>query len=129
MRIEYIRLALTAALAVVLGIAWWQQSEAQSIGVEQETSPGRLLFVGTGCGGCHGLGDNIPSMAIGPPLAGLAERATERVPGMTAAEYVEQSIREPKAFTVTGFEAGLMPTFPLSDEEVSSLVGYLLTST
>ncbi len=128
MRIEYIRLALTAALAVVLGIAWWQQSEPQRI-LEQETSPGRLLFVGTGCGGCHVHGDNTPSMAIGPPLSGLAERARERVPGMTAAEYIEQSIREPQAFTVSGFEAGVMPTFPLSDEDVSSLVDYLLTST
>ncbi len=128
MRIEYIRLALTAALAVVLGIAWWQQAEPRSI-LQQETSPGRLLFIGTGCGGCHVLGDNTPSIAIGPPLAGLAERAQNACPGMTAAEYVEQSIREPEAFTVSGFEAGVMPTFPLSDEEVSSLVDYLLTST
>lgn len=127
MRIEYIRLALTAALAVVLGIAWWQQPEPQSI--VQETSPGRLLFVGTGCGGCHVLEDNTPSMAIGPPLVGLAARAGDRVAGLTAAEYVEQSIREPEAFTVSGFEAGVMPTFRLSDEDVSSLVDYLLTST
>ena len=130
MRIEYIRLALTAALAVVLGIAWWQQSEPQSI-VQQETSHGRLLFVGTGCGGCHVLGDNTPSLAIGPPLAGLADRAGNQVAGLSAAEYIEQSIREPQAFTAPGYSqsADAMPTFELSDDEVARLVDFLLTST
>lgn len=97
--------------------------------VEQETPPGRLLFVGTGCGGCHVLGDNKPSMEIGPSLIGLANRAGDQVAGQSAAEYIEQSIREPQTFTLSGFDGGAMPTFELSDDEVASLVDYLLTST
>lgn len=130
MRIEYLRLALTAALAVVLGIALWQ-SELETTNVQQEAPPGRLLFIGTGCGGCHVIGDNNPSIEIGPSLVGLADRAGDRVPGLSAAEYVAQSIRQPQAFTAPGYEmsAGAMPTFPLAAEEVELLVDFLLTST
>ena len=76
------------------------------------------------------LADNTPSMEIGPSLIGLSERAGDRIPGLSAAEYVEQSIRHPQAFTAPGYEmsAGAMPTFSLTDEEVESLVEFLLTA-
>lgn len=124
MQIEYIRLGLTAALAVVLGIAMLNREPEI---VQQEARTGRLLFVGTGCVGCHRVGDNTPSIEIGPSLIGLSERAGDRIPGLSAAEYVEQSIREPQAFTAPGYEmsAGAMPTFPLTDAEVDSLVEFL----
>jgi mono/diheme cytochrome c family protein len=121
---EYLRLGLTAALAVVLGIAVFTTKPTNS---EEETPRGRLLFVGTGCGGCHRIGDNTPSIEIGPSLIGLSDRAGDRVPGLSASEYVAQSIREPQAFTVRGYEAGVMPTFPLTAAEVDSLVEYLLS--
>lgn len=127
MRIEYVRLGLTAALAVVLGIAMVRSEQGQA---QQETPPGRLLFVATGCGGCHRIGDNNPFMEIGPSLIGLADRAGDRVAGMSAAEYVEQSILQPQAFTVTGFAGSseAMPAFPLSAEEVDSLIAFLLSA-
>jgi cytochrome c2 len=124
-RTDYIRLGLTAALAVLLGIAAFRP-EHQTSRVEEEASPGRLLFVGTGCGGCHRIGDNDPAIEIGPSLVDIAERAGDRVPGLSAAEYVTQSIREPQAFTVTGYEVDVMPTFALSENEVAALVDYLL---
>ncbi len=61
------------------------------------------------------------------PDASVSDVADERVAGMSAVAYVTQSIREPQAFTVTGFGAGVMPTFELSDAEVESLVAFLLT--
>ncbi|MFN2485050.1 MAG: cytochrome c [Acidimicrobiia bacterium] len=127
MRLEYVRLGLTAALAVVLGIALLS-SEPQV--AEEEAPSGRLLFGATGCGACHRIGDHIPSMEIGPSLIGLSEHASERVPGMSATDYVEHSILQPQAFTVPGFEGSseAMPAFPLSDLEVAALVEFLLSA-
>ena len=46
---------------------------------------------------------------------------------MGAEAYVTQSIRQPQAFTVTGFGAGVMPTLELSAADVEALVTFLLT--
>jgi mono/diheme cytochrome c family protein len=126
-RIEYLRLGLTAALALVLGIAVFN-TEPESDNPPEEAPAGRLLFVSTGCVGCHRIGDNDPSMEIGPSLIGLAERAGQRVPELSAAEYVTQSIREPRAFTVPGYEAGIMPAFSLTEAEIQALAEYLLNA-
>jgi mono/diheme cytochrome c family protein len=67
-------------------------------------------------------------MEIGPSLIGLAERAGQRVAELSAAEYVTQSIREPGAFTVPGYEAGTMPAFSLTEAEIQALAEYLLNA-
>ncbi|MDP8958237.1 MAG: cytochrome c, partial [Actinomycetota bacterium] len=90
---------------------------------------GRTLFLAKGCNGCHTL-QGLPGRAqIGPDLSGLATRAGERAPGLTAEEYVRQSIRAPQAFMVPEFRGGFarMPTLPLGDAEVEALVAFLLS--
>jgi ferredoxin/mono/diheme cytochrome c family protein len=81
-----------------------------------------------GCGVCHSTrpGDD----GVGPSLAGVATRAAERVEGLDAAGYLEQSILDPDAFIVDGYRAGQM--FPdygerLSEQQIASLLEYLLT--
>ena len=95
---------------------------------------GRSLYfettIGTnaGCRICHSLDPNVT--LVGPSLAGVATRAATRVPGMTAEEYLRESILEPDAYVVPGFPAGQMiPTYLeiLSDEDVDNLVAFLLT--
>jgi cytochrome c1 len=50
------------------------------------------------------------------------------VQGLSADEYLRQSIREPGAFTVPGFSPGLMPPFTgLTDQQVNDLIAYLKT--
>jgi len=120
-RIEYLRLGLTAALAVVLGLGLMTDRPT-----EQKASSGHLLFLSTGCIGCHRTEDTSPTAEIGPSLIGLADRAGSRVPGLLAVEYVTQSIRQPQSFTVPGYGFDTMPTFDLTDAEVDSLVEYLL---
>lgn len=82
-----------------------------------------------GCSTCHSLepGDVI----VGPSLASIGADAASRVDGLTAADYIEQSIRDPQAYVVEGFAAGTMPTWDgvLSDAQVEALVSYLLTLT
>ena len=45
------------------------------------------------------------------------------------AEYVHESILEPSAKTVTGFQAGLMPTYKgqVKEEDILALIAYLKT--
>ena len=81
-----------------------------------------------GCSTCHSLepGKTI----VGPSLAGLASRAGSTVPGMSAEEYIRQSILDPDAHVVEGFPAGTMPKVwgdILSEEQINQLVAFLMT--
>lgn len=95
---------------------------------------GRELFsasgvgAGTGCSICHSLEPG--ETGVGPSLAGVATRAAERVGGLDAEAYLQQSILDPEAYVVDGFRSGQMPTIygeALSGGEVDALVAFLLT--
>lgn len=90
-------------------------------------SPGAQLFVAQGCNGCHiikGQGG-----AIGPNLSTIGAQAATRKPGMSAEAYLRESIVNPNAFVVSGYQAGVMPATysqTLSSEQLDQLVAYLL---
>jgi hypothetical protein len=96
-----------------------------------DSSEGRglALFSGKGrCATCHSL--SADTVLVGPSLAGIASRAASREPGLTAAEYLEESILDPDRFKTPGFEAVQMDTTlakALTIDEISDLVAYLLT--
>jgi len=84
--------------------------------------------VNAGCRICHSLtkGEKI----IGPSFYGIADRAGERVPGLTAEEYLHQSIVEPNAFVVPGYPSGQMiQNFGqiLTEEQIQDLIAFLMT--
>ena len=77
------------------------------------------------CSACHSTGDD---KIVGPGLAGIGDRAGNRVDGLSADEYLEQSLREPDAYIVDGFTPGLMPNWEkLGDDSIDALVTYLKT--
>lgn len=85
----------------------------------------------SGCFACHRSEAIGRGGKIGPGWDELAEVAATRVDGMSAEEYVRQSIVDPVAFIVPGYEdqAALMPpdfADRLSEEEVGLLVEFLL---
>ena len=82
---------------------------------------GEMLFMVKGCIACHS------GNGIAPAMVGLAERAATRRPGMSAVDYVRESIRTPSAFRVPGYTAD-MPDLKVSDHELDALVAYLLRS-
>jgi mono/diheme cytochrome c family protein len=90
-------------------------------------SPGAQLFAAQGCNACHmvkGQGG-----AVGPNLSTIGTQAATRKPGMSAADYLRESIINPNAFIVQGYQAGVMPgTYgqTLSNEQLDQLVAYLL---
>ena len=61
-------------------------------------------------------------------MDGIADRASSRVQGLTAKQYIEQSINDPAAFVVEDFMP-LMPSLrtTMTDQEFEILVSYLLT--
>jgi cytochrome c oxidase subunit 2 len=90
---------------------------------------GRQVFTAAGCGACHTFSDAGSSSQTGPNLDELAQVAGEREPGTPAEDYVRQSIVDPNAFVVEGFDEGIMPQNfeqQLSPEELDALVEYLL---
>lgn len=95
---------------------------------------GRKLYfeevsgINTGCKVCHSLDKDVT--IVGPSFYGLADRAANRIPGMSAEEYIRQSILEPDAYVVPDFPKGLMvQNFIeiLTENQTDDLVAFLMT--
>ena len=88
-----------------------------------DPAAGEQLFEAN-CAACHGAENGA-----GPALTGMGERAATRVDGMSAEDYLHESIVDPSAYVVDGF-ADIMPkgfADQFSDQELSDLVAYILT--
>ncbi len=84
--------------------------------------------LGARCAGCHTLDGSDEKTHNGPDLLGISDRGGETVPGLSAAQYIHQSIMDPRAYVVEGYSymsAGASRL--LSDQEVADLVAFLLT--
>lgn len=93
---------------------------------------GQAIFTGAGgCGACH-IVEGISIGQVGPDLTHIGTDAASRKPGMSAEEYIIESIRMPDAFVPEGVERaipGLMVpalTANLSDADIDALVEFLL---
>ncbi len=83
-----------------------------------------------GCITCHSLEPGV--VMTGPSQSDIGLRAPGRVPGLSAEEYLRQSIVEPNAYLVEGYEAGVMyQTYgeELNEQEINDLIAYMLTLT
>jgi cytochrome c551/c552 len=101
------------------------QQTGESAGDDGPGDParGQALFAQQGCAACHSAGENT---IVGPGFKGAAVRAQARVAGMTAREYLNQSIREPASFIVPGF-SNLMPASfaNLPEKDTDDLIAYI----
>jgi mono/diheme cytochrome c family protein len=86
---------------------------------------GEQIFTAAGCAGCHTLSKAGASGTIGPSLNDLA--SSSDVKG-SPQDYVRQSVLDPNAVVVKGFQPGVMPSFKgkLSDKQLNALIQYLL---
>jgi mono/diheme cytochrome c family protein len=86
---------------------------------------GEQIFTAAGCAGCHKLTKAGANGSIGPSLDDLAN--SPDIKG-SPEDYVRESILDPDATVVSGFQAGVMPSFDgkLSDKQVQALIQYLL---
>ena len=93
---------------------------------------GQEIFVGVGgCAACHTI-EGVAAGLVGPDQTHIGTEAATRKPGLSAREYITESIRDPEAFVPTGVERalpGVMTpalTANLSDDQVNALVEFLL---
>jgi cytochrome c553 len=83
-----------------------------------------------GCVTCHNYDESKGKADKAPYTAGTGARAETRVAGMTAEEYIHESIIKPNAYVVENYKEGDMYqkwSAELSEQQIADLVAYLLT--
>jgi len=88
---------------------------------------GRQAYRELGCANCHeGRLSNF-FRPVGPPLNEIGRIAPKRVPGLSAEDYLRQSITDPGAFVVPGYPDSMPRGLArdLSPEDLAALVAYL----
>ena len=91
---------------------------------------GRQIVEGKGlCITCHTIGRS--GALRFPDLDGIATRAATRVAGLSAVDYMAQSMYEPDTYIVEGFNPGMpainRPPIGLTDQEILTVIAYLQT--
>jgi cytochrome c551/c552 len=103
-----------------------------AVGGSTDLTGGEELFNATvlgnraGCVTCHSLEPDV--RLVGPSMAGIGSRAANTVDGMDAETYLRQSIVEPNAHLVDGFDDDVMPgdyVLNLTDAQIDALVDYM----
>ena len=122
-------IAITAVIVALLAgatLAVYSYDPAQEPATAVGAADGQTVFLTAGCTGCHTINGVAETGQIGPNLTELSARAGDRIEGLTAEEYVRQSVLDPQAYIVDGY-GEFMPALPLDAEEVDSLVAFLLS--
>ena len=88
---------------------------------------GRQVYHSLGCANCHE--PNLFGQHLGPPLEHVGTVAGTRRPGLSAEEYLRQSILDPGAFVVPGYQDSMPRDLgrDLSPTDLDALVAYLLS--
>ena len=92
---------------------------------------GREIMDGKGlCLTCHTIGKTEGPFRF-PDLSGVDARAKMRKPGYSDVDYFAETIYEPNAFIVPGFNPGMpvinKPPIGLNDQEILCVIAYLQT--
>jgi mono/diheme cytochrome c family protein len=96
-----------------------------------DVDAGKTLFNTGGtsqipCATCHSI-DGVAT--VGPSLQGIAAHAGERIEGVSAEDYLRQSITQPSVYLVPGYNDVMYKDYAVhfSEEEIDNLVAYLMT--
>jgi caa(3)-type oxidase subunit IV len=89
---------------------------------DQLVAEGKQLF-SENCAMCHGA-----QAGAGPAFTGMVDRADNRVRGESAQQYIHQSIVDPSAYVVSGFQDMMPKDFAkkFSNEQINALVDYIV---
>ncbi len=100
-------------------------ARAAGAGEEVSAERGEALFVRNACQACHSLSG---AAGVGPTMAGLygSERNfTDGTSTIADEEYLIESIVEPGALIVQGYDNVMVPYSHLSESELQSLVEFI----
>jgi len=112
-------------IAVMLAACGGASTQTEVVG---DPERGREVFEDknrTNCTRCHSL-DGSESR-VGPSLLGISGRASERVPDLSAVEYLQQSILDPSAYIVEDFDDKMKVYQLVKEEEVEFMFASMLT--
>lgn len=121
--------AIMRTSAIVMprdAFAAWMKSEQSGGGGAGGAADAAAIFKSSGCGACHTLAAAGATGKVGPDLDRIAPTAQQA--GQSLPDYIHQSIVDPNAYVVSGFQPGVMPSFKdsLSAAQVDALVQYLV---
>jgi mono/diheme cytochrome c family protein len=113
-------------IALLLAACGGAQQTADPPTADPQIEKGRQVFQ-LNCAACHATAPD--TVVIGPSLAGIATAAATRQDGVSAREFIENSIIKPDAILTEGYPDIMPKTFgtTLSGEDFDALVAYLLT--
>ena len=90
---------------------------------------GELFAGGGGCTTCHGLETRAPNLLTDYAGQGtIGQRCGTRVEGMDCKAYIHQSLIEPAAHVVEGFDPMVFQARVYSPSQIWALVAYLQTT-
>jgi mono/diheme cytochrome c family protein len=98
---------------------------------EEQADPvarGQQVYSNSGCAGCHTI-EGLSTGIVGSNLTQIGEVAATRKEGYSAEDYIRESITNPNAYVVEGYQSGIMPqnySQQLSQQELDDLVAFLL---
>lgn len=119
---------LLAIISLLLAACGQQSTQSGNPDAGEKLFHQVTIEAAPGCITCHSTEAN--KVIVGPSLAGVASRASERVPGQTAEEYLTNCILDPNVYVVDGFPTGVMYQKykdVLTDEQVRDVIAYLST--
>jgi mono/diheme cytochrome c family protein len=109
-------------------------SGGEPLSPQQEEAFALIENLSPRCFACHVIGNRGNKNGPGPNLNGLKMRASERVPGLSAEEYVRQSIMDPGSFLVDECPRGpcvdvMSKNYSnkLTDKDLDILIPFLLS--
>ena len=129
--------AIGAVALAVVTIATWNRGEEEAVAdgptaVNTAAVEGAQLFRAKGCASCHDGPDGTTGFDEFPSLADAPAWAGDRREGLSAQEYIAQSIRDPGAFISPAWVGGGpvtgMPQLGLTEAEIAAIVDYLLAA-
>jgi cytochrome c oxidase subunit 2 len=112
---------------------WVKEKQAEALAASQTPEErGQLLAVNNACLGCHSI-DGSQIANGGPTWLGLFGEQVELEDGTTVTAdeaYLAESILDPKAKLVKGYESVVMPDnyrTIFSDAEIADIIAYIMT--
>ena len=99
------------------------------IEIPKDVSTEEMIEIGKGIAQGKGICLTCHSLPRFPDLEGIGARAASRIPGLNDVQYLAQSLYEPDAYVVEGFNAGMPPInkapIGLTDDEILTVIAYL----
>ena len=128
--------AIAAVVLAAVTIATWDRgqqeasADAPAGSVAAGGGEGAQLFRAKGCATCHDGPDSIAQFVDFPSLANAPSWAGDRRAGLSAEDYISQSIRDPGAFISPAWVGGgattAKPQLGLDQAEIAAIIDYLL---